>query len=78
MGNIVPLMFAKPTVQNRVLFYLRHHPTWISGLELESQAQYWNSKPSIISRRARELANNGRIDRQLDTRRNVQYRFKGI
>lgn len=70
------LMTSKPTVQNRVLFYLRHHPTWISGLELESQAPYWKSKPSIISRRARELANDDRIERQLDIRRNVQYRHK--
>jgi len=72
----MPLMTQKRTVKNHIVFYLRHHPTWISGLELENQARYWQSKPSIVSRRARELADEEKIDRQLDYRKNVQYRTK--
>lgn len=72
----MPLMTQRRTVKNFILFYLKYHPGWQSGLTLENQAQYWASKPSIVSRRARELYNDGKIERRLDSRKLVQYRLK--
>lgn len=62
----------KITTNQRIVDYLRTG-NWISGLELELQATKWFSKPSTISRRARELADSGTIERMLKGK-TVQYR----
>lgn len=67
------LMTTRPTVKNKILFFLKHHPGWHSGTELEDQARFWQCKPSMISRRARELADEGKIQRRLSIRRTVEY-----
>lgn len=74
----MPVQLTKLTIKNRIVHYLRYHPGWQSGLELEYQARFWQSKPSIISRRARELALEGKIERRLDYQKNVQYKLKEV
>jgi len=46
--------------------HLRYRGGWISGVELEHCADTWGAKPSIISRRARELEHDdGLIERRI-------------
>lgn len=48
---------------------------YVSGTELESKAQEWRTKASVISRRARELVNEGKLERTLGFKKTVQYRL---
>lgn len=72
----MPLMFAKPTVTNRIVFYLRHHPGWRSTVELQAQGIHWQTTGANIARRSRELAKDNKIEVQLDYRGLAQYRYK--
>lgn len=65
----------KPPTKQRILNYLSWHSV-VSGTELESQADKWYTKPSVISRRARELARDGKIDRIVTQRKTVAYKLK--
>lgn len=72
----MPLMLEKRTTKNYILFYLKTHSGWVSGTELEAQAKFWQTKSSIIARRVRELASEDKIERRLNVRRAVEYRYK--
>ena len=63
------------TTKNRIIEYLKFRGGLVSGSKLESCADQWQTKSSVISRRARELANEGIIERELSARRTVQYRY---
>lgn len=65
------------TTKQRILSYLQSR-SWCSGTELESQAPDWGTKASVITRRARELVNEGKLDRMLSNRKTVQYRLRGM
>lgn len=61
------------TTKQRIVNYLTYRGT-VSGSQLEKQADEWFTKPSVISRRARELAQDGRIERFLKGK-TVQYKI---
>lgn len=63
------------TTKVKILNYLKYRGL-VSGTELESQAEAWRTKSSVISRRARELANDGLIERSVSDRKTVQYKHK--
>lgn len=63
---------TRVTTKNRIKSYLIGRGV-VSGTELESQAEYWETKASVISRRARELARDGEIDRLISNRGTVGY-----
>lgn len=63
------------TTKQRITSYL-NDKGWVSGTQLESQASEWGTKASVISRRARELVNDGLIERGVSDRKTVQYRRK--
>lgn len=55
----------KTSLRRRIQKYLEAHPgVWISGDELEKKSQLVGYKASTGSRRARELAEDGLIDRK--------------
>jgi hypothetical protein len=62
------------STKNRILYYLNNQG-WVSGTQLEAQARDWGTKSSVISRRARELANEGKLERSLQHKA-VQYRIQ--
>lgn len=68
---------VRTTTKSRIQEYLRYRGGWISGSELEGCAEAWGTKSSVISRRARELANDGTINRTLSPRKTVQYASNG-
>lgn len=54
------------TTKSRILIYLRaRQPSYISSTELERMSADWATKASTIGRRARELEDEGRIQRKL-------------
>lgn len=63
------------TTKQHIINYLKQRPGWCSGTELESFATDWATKSSVISRRARELAYAGQIERVLSFSKTVQYRL---
>jgi DNA-binding HxlR family transcriptional regulator len=65
----------KPTMKQRIYYYLRNNGE-VSGNQLESMASLWESKASVISRRARELVNEGVIERRLSEKGTVQYKLR--
>lgn len=73
----MPLMYSKPTTKNKIIHFLKYEQRWVSGTELESKSKAWQTKSSVISRRARELYNDGKIDRRLNIRKAVEYRYVG-
>lgn len=64
------------TTKQLILNYL-NDKIWVSGSELENQARDWQTKASTISRRCRELADEGKIIRELSfgKHKTVQYRI---
>lgn len=64
------------TTKQLILNYLSDK-IWVSGTELENQSRDWQTKASTISRRARELADEGKIIRELSfgKHKTVQYRI---
>lgn len=62
------------STRDRIILYLRLHGQ-VSGSELEFQARDWQTKGSTISRRCRELADEGKIERVIGDKRTVQYRM---
>lgn len=62
------------TAKIRILNYVRIRG-WVSGSELEDQAHEWFTKPSVVTRRARELVNDGYLERRIGERRTVEYRI---
>lgn len=64
----------KPSLKNRILIYLRQRPyVFINGSEIEKLSMSLGMKASNGSRRARELAEEGRIERMQD--KSVFYRY---
>lgn len=74
----MPLMEAKRTTKNHILFYLKYHPDWISSGELQLQAPYWRTTGATISRRARELYEEGKIERRIGRFKSVEYRYRNV
>lgn len=70
-------MNYKVTTKERIIGYLRYRGL-TSGTELESQARDWGTKASVISRRAREMASDGEIERVLGYKKTVQYRMPSM
>jgi DNA-binding HxlR family transcriptional regulator len=64
----------KVTTKARILSYLKYR-SWVSGSELENQAEEWLTKPSIVARRVSELAHDGLVERSKNDRKRVQYRL---
>jgi hypothetical protein len=65
------------THKEKILTYLRSwQPSFVSSVEIEKQASEWNARPSTIGRRMRELANEGKIERQMMGKL-VWYRITG-
>lgn len=60
------------TTKEHILLYLRQSGK-TSGSQLEKQADEWGTKPSVISRRCRELVNEGKLWRTLSERKTVYY-----
>lgn len=52
------------TIKQQIVTYVKTRGT-VSGMELELKAREWRSKPSTISRRARELAMDGALVSQI-------------
>ena len=65
----------KITTKTEIIAYLQRHPGWVSGMSLEDNARDWQTKASTISRRARELYEEGKIDRMIKGK-TVQYSLK--
>lgn len=63
------------TTKNKILNYLQFNTGWVSGTQLEANAQDWGTKASVISRRARELHATGHLERLLSPKKTVQYRL---
>lgn len=61
----------------KIVSFLDNQFGWVSGTQLEGQSREWQTKASVISRRARELANDGLIQRRIWERGTVQYKSKG-
>ncbi len=56
----------KNSLSNRIVNYLKTRPRWINGGEIEERAIMVGYKASNASRRCRELASEGIIDRKID------------
>lgn len=65
----------KISLRNRMVDYLRKQEGWINGGELERLALSAGYKASNISRRARECAAEGILERK-EERGSVLYKFK--
>lgn len=64
----------RTSTKSHIKTYLKSNSfRYVSGSELERQADTWQTKPSVISRRARELANEGVIQRRINQRGAVEY-----
>lgn len=77
-----PALLSRPTIRNRILHYLRYHPGWHSKTKIQMiGSQHWvgtnklHPSPDNISRRLRELANEGLIEVRT-VKGLVQYRGK--
>lgn len=46
----------------KIINFLKTYPGYVSGSQLEDNARTWQTKASTISRRARELADDGVIE----------------
>jgi len=62
------------SIKKRIKKHLEKQEDWIHGGTLERCAKAWNCKASTISRRARELAANGEIDRTENEQGEVMYK----
>ena len=62
----------KQTTKQRIYWYLKNNGR-VSGSQLEKMADEWMTKPSVISRRCRELAHDGIIYRSIGEKGTVQY-----
>ncbi len=60
----------KQSLKNRALKYLRNNQGWINGGELERLALEHGYKASNVSRRLRELCEDGLIERKIDKTEN--------
>jgi hypothetical protein len=62
------------SIKKQIKDHLKKQNGWIHGGTLERCARAWNCKASTISRRARELAANGEIDRRENEKGEVMYK----
>ncbi len=54
------------THKEKILAYLRTwQPSFVSSVQIEKQATEWGAKGQTIDRRCRELAQEGKIERQM-------------
>lgn len=65
----------KISLRQRALNYLKLHNCWINGSEMERLALSVGYKASNISRRLRELHEEGLLDRR-EVHGTVEYRYK--
>lgn len=66
----------KITVKQRILYHL-NGKDWVYKASLEQMSREWNVLADNVDRRARELVNDGRIERQ-KIGKTVQYRIKPV
>lgn len=57
-------MKMKRSTKSQILSYLEGQD-WCSGSQLELMSMEWLTKPSTVSRRLRELYEDGQLDRKL-------------
>lgn len=62
------------SIKNRIKSYLQEHEGWVHGGEIEGLKDELNAKAGTINRRARELAESGKIDRKTNDNGEVEYR----
>lgn len=62
----------KQSTKQKIYWYVKNNGD-VSGSELERMADSWQTKPSVVSRRAREMVNSGVLRRRLSERNTVQY-----
>lgn len=62
------------STKSRILEYVRLYGL-VTGAGLENNAIEWSTKGSTISRRARELADEGKLLRIISPKGTVSYRF---
>lgn len=62
------------STREKILSYMRSQGGWVQSYTLESQSENFGSMPSQISRRARELAYDGFLDRR-QIKKTVEYRI---
>lgn len=68
-------MFTKPTTKNQIVHYLRHRPGWHRSAEIQAMGIHWHTTGATISRRLRELYDDGKIGRQI-VKGNANYRYE--
>lgn len=62
-------------LKNELLQFARRRQAWINGGEYERIAMDLGFKPSNASRRLRELQNEGRLEKRLNEKRCVEYKY---
>lgn len=67
----------KPSLVERLIKFMKAKPeTWIPGGELERIALSVGYKASNISRRARELVEDGMLERKENSKGHVEYKWR--
>lgn len=67
----------KPSLVERLIKFMKANPeTWIPGGTLERIALSVGYKASNISRRARELVEDGTLDRRENSKGHVEYKWR--
>jgi CTP-dependent riboflavin kinase len=64
------------SLKSKIIEYLNNTPGAVHGGEIERIAQGWGYKASTASRRCRELADEGKIERAENEKGQVVYRRK--
>jgi len=62
------------TIKNRIREFLQEQGGWVHGGAVESLKTELNAKAGTINRRARELAEAGKIERKTNEKGEVEYR----
>ena len=68
-------MTYKETFKKEIYKLARYNGGWINGGEFERLAMDNGYKSSNASRRCRELVNEGVLERRLNSKRCVEYRY---
>lgn len=67
----------EPSLVDRLVRYMKSNPdTWVPGGELERLALSVGYKASNISRRARELVEDGTLERRENSKGHVEYKWR--
>lgn len=66
----------KTTVKGKIMLFMNNRD-WTSKITLESMSREWGALADNIDRRARELVNDGRLEKRINGK-TVQYRIKPV